>query len=238
MMKNFQILILLSLICSLASCLDDVEWAIDDIDKSTVETDDKVDKETDQKSEVAIENLDIPSLLQESCVTISTKLGNGSGAFVKNDLVVTNHHVIWNKRKNKLCVDITVKNQKGEKSSAEVVKYDYQNDLAILKLNNKIANKVLEINSERPIIGTDLWISGAPRGLEGTISKGIVSNIQKSLDRLLIQHSAPITYGSSGGPVVNLSGNLIGVSVSGYGEANLNFAVPAKFIKSMLEDLE
>ena len=74
--------------------------------------------------------------------------------------------------------------------------------------------------------------------MEGTLSRGIVSNIQKSLDGLLIQHSANITSGSSGGPVVNLSGSLIGVSMGGLGEANLNFAVPAKFIKSMLEDLE
>jgi|TARA_B110000879_G_C11065348_1_gene468408 S1-C subfamily serine protease len=232
MMKKIQILIFLSIICSLTSCLDEVEWAIDDTDEPTIISDGP------DVTEKPIEDLDIPNLLKSSCVIITTETGLGSGAFVKNDLVVTNHHVIWDDYTNQLCVDITIKNQKGETSSAEVVKYDYQNDLAILKLNNKIANKVLEINSERPIIGSDLWVSGAPLGLEGTLSRGIVSNIQKSLDGLLIQHSANITSGSSGGPVVNLSGSLIGVSVGGLGEANLNFAVPAKFIKSMLEDLE
>ncbi|MDC0100629.1 S1C family serine protease [Crocinitomicaceae bacterium] len=232
MMKKIQILIFLSIICSLTSCLDEVEWAIDDTDEPTIISDGP------DVTEKPIEHLDIPNLLKSSCVMISTETGLGSGAFVKNDLVVTNHHVIWDDYTNQLCVDITIKNQKGETSSAEVVKYDYQNDLAILKLNNKIANKVLEINSERPIIGSDLWVSGAPLGLEGTLSRGIVSNIQKSLDGLLIQHSANITSGSSGGPVVNLSGSLIGVSMGGLGEANLNFAVPAKFIKSMLEDLE
>ncbi|MDC1196290.1 S1C family serine protease [Crocinitomicaceae bacterium] len=231
-MKKIQILIFLSIICSLTSCLDEVEWAIDDTDEPTIISDGP------DVTEKPIEHLDIPNLLKSSCVMISTETGLGSGAFVKNDLVVTNHHVIWDDYTNQLCVDITIKNQKGETSSAEVVKYDYQNDLAILKLNNKIANKVLEINSERPIIGSDLWVSGAPLGLEGTLSRGIVSNIQKSLDGLLIQHSANITSGSSGGPVVNLSGSLIGVSMGGLGEANLNFAVPAKFIKSMLEDLE
>lgn len=231
-MKKIQILIFLSIICSLTSCLDEVEWAIDDTDEPTIISDGP------DVTEKPIEDLDIPNLLKSSCVIITTETGLGSGAFVKNDLVVTNHHVIWDDYTNQLCVDITIKNQKGETSSAEVVKYDYQNDLAILKLNNKIANKVLEINSERPIIGSDLWVSGAPLGLEGTLSRGIVSNIQKSLDGLLIQHSANITSGSSGGPVVNLSGSLIGVSVGGLGEANLNFAVPAKFIKSMLEDLE
>jgi len=245
MMRKIKSLIFVSLIFSLTSCLDDIELAINDVASPTAA--EKVNKETDLTSEEAIENLDLPRLLKESCVTVEGKCSGGSGAFVQNDLVVTNHHVIWNKRKGKVCLGITVRNYKGETSSAEVVKYDPHNDLAILKLNNKIANKSLKINTNLPKVTDDIWLSGSPRALDENnelttfccnIQPGKITKIHNDLDKLVMIHNADVTYGNSGGPVVNLSGHLIGVVSSRNMGTSLNFAVPAKYIKSMLEDVK
>jgi S1-C subfamily serine protease len=96
----------------------------------------------------------------------------------------------------------------------------------------------IKISSNLPKIGDDIMVAGSPQGLEGTISKGIISSIRKfdPYDYELIQISAPISEGSSGGPVVNSSGELIGISVSGMKEGqNLNFAVPVKYISHLLD---
>jgi hypothetical protein len=71
-------------------------------------------------------------------------------------------------------------------------------------------------------------VIGAPEGLSNTVSTGIVSAIRRIQGRTLVQISAPISHGSSGGPVLNMRGEVIGVSVSVLSEGqNLNFAVPA-----------
>jgi hypothetical protein len=76
---------------------------------------------------------------------------------------------------------------------------------------------------------------GNPQGLEGTFSQGIVSGIREvGADRLL-QITAPISPGSSGGPVLNAKGEVIGVSVATFrGGQNLNFAIPSDYLKTLL----
>lgn len=68
-----------------------------------------------------------------------------------------------------------------------------------------------------------MFAIGNPKGLESTLSTGIVSSIRSS-DHL-IQTTAEITHGSSGGPLFNMKGEVIGITSAGLGEANLNFAV-------------
>lgn len=236
MIRKIKTPIFLILTISLISCLDEIEWSVNDEYgySKTVKTNDSNIKPDSVLKEVD----DIPTLLKESCVTVLTGEDSfGSGVFVKSNFIVTNYHVVFDRNSRTLHDNITVENQLGEIANAEVIKYDIQNDAAILKLNSSIAYKVLKLNTTTPKIGSNIWVAGNPNGLKGTISKGIVSNIQNTAQKFLIQHSAQITHGSSGGPVVNLSGELIGVSVSGFGEADLNFAVPSKFIERMLEDV-
>ena len=76
---------------------------------------------------------------------------------------------------------------------------------------------------------------GNPQGLEGTFSQGIVSSIREVGADKLLQITAPISPGSSGGPVLNSKGKVIGVSVATYkGGQNLNFAIPSNYLKILL----
>jgi S1-C subfamily serine protease len=101
--------------------------------------------------------------------------------------------------------------------------------------------EALFFKSKFPRIGNDVWVAGTLLGQEGTISDGIVSAIRKHkpFDFDQIQFTAPISFGSSGGPLVNTDFELIGITVSGiddYDAQNLNFAVPAKYISHLLDD--
>ena len=76
---------------------------------------------------------------------------------------------------------------------------------------------------------------GNPQGLEGTFSQGIVSSIREVGTDKLLQITAPISPGSSGGPVLNGKGEVIGISVATFrGGQNLNFAIPSDYLKTLL----
>ena len=86
-------------------------------------------------------------------------------------------------------------------------------------------------------IGETVYVAGNPIGLEGTVSDGIISGRRDRYTKERLQMTAPISPGSSGGPVLNSRGKVIGVSVSGYhggGVQNLNFAIPSKYLKTLL----
>ena len=84
-------------------------------------------------------------------------------------------------------------------------------------------------------IGDTIYVAGNPLGLEGTFSQGIVSGIRHGKNGSLIQITAPISPGSSGGPVVDSAGQVVGVA-TGYfrGGQNLNFAVPSFYVRAAL----
>jgi hypothetical protein len=84
-------------------------------------------------------------------------------------------------------------------------------------------------------VGDPVYAVGNPQGLEGTFSQGIISSIRDAgLDKLL-QITAPISLGSSGGPVLNSKGEVIGVSVATFKAGqNLNFAIPSNYLKALL----
>jgi S1-C subfamily serine protease len=122
----------------------------------------------------------------------------------------------------------------------KVHKLDPIHDIAILKLSNKIKHEFLKFESYKVKVGTEILVAGTPIGFEGTLSDGIVSSIRKEepYDFDLIQITAPISHGSSGGPVINKKGNLIGISKSGIDSdvaQNINFAVPSKYIEFLLK---
>jgi hypothetical protein len=110
----------------------------------------------------------------------------------------------------------------------EVVAFSLLHDLCILKLPDA-KGVPLHASINNPTVGEEVIVAGNPEGLEASISKGIVSAIRE--ERGLIQIDAPISPGSSGGPVVNQSGEVIGVAVSTLVEGqNLNFAVRIGFV--------
>jgi len=92
---------------------------------------------------------------------------------------------------------------------------------------NKIINKV----------GEKIVTIGNPNGLINTVADGIVSNTRKQLNYTLIQITLPISHGSSGGALLNMEGELVGITSSGIeGGGDLNFAVSSNDVKDFLND--
>lgn len=88
-------------------------------------------------------------------------------------------------------------------------------------------------------VGDEVYAVGNPRGLEGTFSAGIISGIRTAEDARILQITAPVSPGSSGGPVLTIKGTVIGVAVAFLkGGQNLNFAIPVSDVKNLLADLK
>jgi S1-C subfamily serine protease len=86
-------------------------------------------------------------------------------------------------------------------------------------------------------IGDSVYAVGNPEGLEGTFSQGLVSGIRHIDADTILQITAPLSPGSSGGPVVNSSGHVVGIAVATFTEGqNLNFAVPVEYLVTLLKN--
>ena len=110
----------------------------------------------------------------------------------------------------------------------QVLEFSLNHDLCVL-LVPEANGAPLPINSTVPILGDEILVAGNPEGLEASFSKGIVSAVRKEAG--MIQIDAPISPGSSGGPVVNQRGEVVGVAESSLVEGqNLNFAVLVGFL--------
>lgn len=172
-----------------------------------------------------------------STVTISMEDSNrnplslGSGFVCDMGRVVTNYHVIEGARHGYVLVSGSEVKHRIE----GYVQADKENDLAILAVPSlTIAPLKLSTSQSVPEIGTRVYAIGSPSGLAGTISEGIVSGIRTTGSTQMIQITAPISPGSSGGPVLDSQGNVIGVArgtiTSGQ---NLNFAIPSAFVQKL-----
>ncbi len=155
-------------------------------------------------------------------------LGLGSGFFVAEDLFVTNHHVVNGG------VTAKIMTNGGEVFPVRgLVATDRLHDVVLLK-TSRLSSQHLMLEPSPPAVGDDIWVFGAPLGLQGTLSKGIVS-AERTEGQPLLQISAPISSGSSGSPVVNTRGNVVGVASAFRLEGqNLNFAVPASYVQHLL----
>jgi len=154
----------------------------------------------------------------------------GSGFFVGDGVVVTNHHVIEGASagRAKLIGTETTYEVNG------VIGRDEVADLVLLKVSAKAPPLELG-DSQQLAIGDDVYVVGNPKGLEGTFSQGIVSGIRSVGSETLLQITAPISPGSSGGPVVDSQGRVVGIAVATFKEGqNLNFAVPVSYLKALV----
>jgi S1-C subfamily serine protease len=118
----------------------------------------------------------------------------------------------------------------------KIIRTDVTNDLAILSVDVDLTSKPLPLASGNISPGEQVFAIGNPEGLEKTISQGIVSGLRKRGDRNLLQITSAISHGSSGGPVLNSKGEVVGVAVGMLEDGqNLNFAVPVAYVRSILE---
>jgi hypothetical protein len=117
----------------------------------------------------------------------------------------------------------------------KVLRTDEKNDLAILAVDVDLTSNPLPLAIESVAPGDAVFAIGNPEGLEKTISQGIVSGIRKQDNRQLLQITTPISHGSSGGPILNSKGEVVGVAVGMLENGqNLNFAVPVEFVRQIL----
>jgi len=157
-------------------------------------------------------------------------LSLGSG-FIINDKcdIVTNYHVLEGSR------TAIIKTSKGTKGSInKIIRYSIELDLLIAETSLINNTPVSFGDSDSISVGEDIVAIGNPAGLEGSISKGIISGIRKINDYSVIQITAPISPGSSGGPVFNLQGKVIGIATAylDYGQS-LNFAMPINCLRNL-----
>jgi serine protease Do len=150
----------------------------------------------------------------------------GSGFFINSEGIgITNYHVLEG-YKNKI-----IKTSDGNQYDiVEILKSSNpdNNDYVIFKVNSKGHTfKCINIASTKTPIGEDVFAIGSPKGLENSLTKGSVSQYR---DNNRIQIDATIDHGSSGGPLFNLNGEVIGVTTSGVEGSALNFAVDIQAI--------
>ena len=158
-------------------------------------------------------------------------LGFGSGFFVRDNLIATNYHVIEGAARGtaKLVSKFTTYTIEG------VTATDKTNDLALLKVTAPGIKPLPLGNSTDVKIGETVYVAGNPKGLEGTFSNGIISSRRDKNTKERLQMTAPISPGSSGGPVLNSKGEVIGVSfMTLVGGQNLNFAIPSRYLTELL----
>ena len=158
-------------------------------------------------------------------------LSLGSGFFVGDSQIATNLHVVEGAARGyaKLVGKETKFNIEGYTA------IDERRDLIILKVT-AFGSQVISLgNSDLVEVGQTVYAVGNPRGLEGTFSDGIISSIRPVGTDKLIQITAPLSPGSSGGPVINRRGEIIGVSVfTIHNGQNLNFAIPSNYLRTLL----
>jgi S1-C subfamily serine protease len=158
-------------------------------------------------------------------------LSLGSGFIVSPGKIVTNVHVVEGSSYGDVIEDKSGKTHKIEGYTA----LDTKNDLVILSVPT-LTLKGLQLGDTITQIGQRIFAIGNPKGLNGTISEGIVSGIRQLDNNDLFQITAPISPGSSGGPVLDIKGNVIGVSVASLTSGqNLNFAIPSRYVKFLIK---
>jgi DNA/RNA endonuclease G (NUC1) len=200
--------------------------------KVVLEKPDKPALDSDATINTTSSNISSPTLMElfkkykSAVFMIITSDGKeskqGSGFFISSDGIgVSNYHVFEGTNKG---LEI-IKLESGEQFKiSEVLASNKEDDYIIFRVNSNHEMNFFSLASTLPEIGEEVFAIGNPKGLEHTLSKGIISGYRDE-NKALIQTTAEITHGSSGGPLLNMKGELIGITTAGMGEANLNFAI-------------
>jgi S1-C subfamily serine protease len=201
-------------------------------------------------------NIDIYKAAREATVHITSRVyrqdwffqlypeeGTGSGFLVNADgTILTNNHVVRGASR------LTVKLSDTKSYAARVLGTDSSNDLALIRIEAGRKLPTLRLgDSSALVVGQKVLAIGNPFGLEGTLTTGIVSSLNRSLQTQessklegMIQTDAAINPGNSGGPLLDSHGNVIGINTAIYGQGNigLGFAMPINRAKEMLDEFQ
>ncbi len=174
-------------------------------------------------------------------------VGGGSGFIVHpNGLILTNKHVVFDQE-----ADYTVITTDNSEYPAKVLSRDPINDIAVLKINAKGLPTVRLGNSGKLELGQTVLAIGNALGMfSNTVSRGIISGLSRSISAALgtegemehlrgvLQTDVAINQGNSGGPLINIDGEVIGINTAIiFGAQNIGFSIPINWAKQDLEDI-
>lgn len=177
------------------------------------------------------------------------KVGGGSGFIVHpSGLILTNKHVVFDPD-----AEYAVVLNEGSEHPAKVLSRDPINDIAVLKIEGSGFSHATLANGEGVQLGQTVLAIGNALGLfSNSVSKGIISGIARSISaslggapdahmeqlRGVIQTDVAINQGNSGGPLINLDGEVVGINTAViFGAQNIGFALPISWARSDLEDI-
>lgn len=162
---------------------------------------------------------------------------SGSGVIIKTGgEILTNAHVV----KNMNTILVVMNDGKGYEAQLKYI--DDDTDLAVVKIK-KIGLPVVKFaNSEDIVVGKQVIAIGTPItfSLRNSATVGHISGLNRSVGEpyRLVQTDTAITHGNSGGALINMNGELVGITSSGYSGTNTNFAVPVDTVKYVLNQFE
>lgn len=171
----------------------------------------------------------------------SIQQGYGSGVIVSRDgYVLTNNHVVAD------ADQVVVKTQDNVEHTAKVIGTDPKTDVAVLKINASNLAAASLANSEEARVGDWVIAVGGPFGLENTVTAGIISATGRDAVGIadyenFLQTDAAVNPGNSGGPLVNLRGEVVGINTAiasrSGSSAGIGFAIPSNLAKTVMDDL-
>jgi S1-C subfamily serine protease len=218
--------------------------------KVTLSTTDKGDLPEGRFAKVA-------AAVADSVVTIEavsdSQGSQGSGVVVDGrGYIVTNNHVIAEAASAPDRYAVTVIFNDGKEVPANIVGTDPKTDLAVLKVDDVDNLTVARLgDSDKLRVGDEVIAAGAPLGLRSTDTQGIISALNRAVripgegsDEIVIaavQTDAPINHGNSGGPLINMNADVIGINTAGKSlsdsASGLGFAIPSNEMKHVVESL-
>ena len=171
------------------------------------------------------------------------KVGTGSGVIISPDgYITTNYHVIENS------TEVIVTTNDNREYEAEIIGFDEVTDIAVLKIDtDSNLDYIFFGDSDSSLIGEWVLAVGNPYNLNSTVTAGIISSKSRDLNEFdqknqsFIQTDAAVNFGNSGGALVNIQGELIGIntliqSMTG-GYVGYSFAVPSNTVRKIFEDI-
>jgi S1-C subfamily serine protease len=162
----------------------------------------------------------------------------GSGVIIRSDgLIVTNAHIVDQGTRYKIRLS------NGKTYRAKLVGFDRSRDVGLLKIKSRRKFPVARLGRSRTLaLGQDLIVIGNPYGMSHSVSKGIVSALNRKIYisgmmyKNLIQTDAPLNPGNSGGPVIDLKGKVIAIAMAIHRFANsIGFAIPIDIVKRVVK---
>lgn len=195
----------------------------------------KADRDVVNRHEMEFEEL---ASLASSVVMISVydsknkAIGMGSGIMIGRDgYILTNNHVAC----GGLSYAVRIEDDEKIYETDEIIKYNPVLDLAIIRIDRKLIPLPVYDDKQKLVRGQKVVAIGSPLGLFNSVSNGIISGFRKMDDVNMIQFTAPISHGSSGGALLNMYGEIIGISTAGIDDGqNINLAVDYTYINSFI----